>query len=140
MIELLPGVFIDEGEIRFHASRASGPGGQNVNKVASRVMIFFDVEGCAGLSPEQKARVRVRLATRLSRAGVLRVVSQRHRSQAANRQEALIRLVALLRQALREEAERIPTQPSPAAKERRLSYKHRHSARKKTRRAAWEEL
>lgn len=139
MLELAPGVAIDEAEIRFAASRAGGPGGQNVNKVATRVTLLFDVAGATGLSAEQKARIRARLATRMSRAGVLRVVCQRHRSQAANRQEAQARLVALLRQALEEEPPRIPTQPPPAVRERRLAEKRRRADVKHARRGVRED-
>ncbi len=138
VLEIVPGALIDEAELRFQASRSSGPGGQNVNKVATRVTLFFDVPGAAGLSAEHKARVAARLASRLSRDGVLRVVAQRHRSQAANRQEAVERLVALLRQALQEDEERIPTRPPRAVKERRLADKRHRAERKRARRAAWD--
>lgn len=139
MIELVPGAFIDEAEIRFQASRAGGPGGQNVNKVATRVTLFFDVDGAAGLSGEHKVRIRERLSTRISRGGVMRVVAQRHRSQSANRQEALERLLALLRQALAEAPERTPTRPPRMVKEQRLADKHRRAAIKRFRRAGWDE-
>ena len=131
---MLPGVTIDEAEVRFLASRASGPGGQNVNKVATRVTLLFDVAAASGLSAEQKARLCSRLATRMSKAGVLRVVCQRHRSQAANRREAQERLVTLLRHALAEDPPRTPTMPSAAVQERRLADKRRRAARKRTRR------
>lgn len=139
MIELIPGAVIDEAEIRFQASRAGGPGGQNVNKVATRVTLFFDVAGAPGLSAEHKERIRQHLATRISRAGVLRVTCQRYRSQAANRQAAMERLVELLQQALWEEAARTPTRPPRAVKEQRLADKRRRAARKRERRAAWED-
>ncbi len=139
ILEVVPGAWVDEAELRFQASRSSGPGGQNVNKVATRVTLFFDLGGAAGLSAEHKARIAARLASRLSRDGVLRVVAQRHRSQAANRREALERLLALLRQALEEERQRTPTRPPRAVKEQRLAEKRHRAHLKTTRRAAWEE-
>lgn len=139
ILEILPGAFVDEAELRVQASRSSGPGGQNVNKVATRVTLFLDVEGAAGLSPEHKARIAARLASRISREGVLRVVVQRHRSQAANRREAVQRLLALLRQALEEDRQRTPTRPPRAVKEQRLADKRRRAERKRARRATWYE-
>lgn len=139
MIELAPGAVIDEAEIRFQASRAGGPGGQNVNKVATRVTLFFDLEGAKGLAAEHKERIRQRLATRISRDGVLRVACQRHRSQSANRQAAMERLVELLQQARREDAARTPTRPPRAVKEQRLADKRRRADRKRERRVAWED-
>jgi len=139
ILEVVPGAFVDEAELRFQASRSSGPGGQNVNKVATRVTLFFDLEGAAGLLAEHKARIVTRLSTRISRDGVLRVVAQRHRSQAANRREAVERLLALLRQALQEDEKRIPTRPPRAVQERRLTDKRRRAERKRARRAAWDE-
>ena len=139
LIEVVPGAFIDEAELRFQASRAGGPGGQNVNKVSTRVTLLLDVEAAAGLSAEHKARSVARLSTRISRHGVLRVVAQRQRAQAANRREAIERLLPLLREALQEEPERIPTRRRRAVQERRLADKHRRADLKRTRRAAWGE-
>ncbi|MEP0773107.1 MAG: aminoacyl-tRNA hydrolase, partial [Acidobacteriota bacterium] len=113
--------------------------GQNVNKVATRVTLFFDLEGAKGLAAEHKERIRQRLATRISRDGVLRVACQRHRSQSANRQAAMERLVELLQQALREDAARTPTRPPRAVKEQRLADKRRRADRKRERRVAWED-
>ena len=141
MIEITPDVAIGDEEIAFQASRSGGPGGQNVNKVATRVTLFFDVAGSPSLTEEQKARVGERLATRISKEGVLRVVSQRHRSQSANREEALERLVELLRWALSEEPPRKPTRPSREARRRRVEEKKRHGAKKRKRSepVRWEE-
>jgi ribosome-associated protein len=141
MIDIAPGVAIGEGEVGFQASRSGGPGGQNVNKVATRVILFFDVAGSPSLTAEQRARIGERLSTRISKEGVLRVVSQRHRSQSANRQEALERLVELLGWALSEEPPRKPTRPSRQSRQRRLEEKKRHGARKRERSQPmrWEE-
>ena len=134
MIEIAPGLAIPEGELRFTASRSGGPGGQNVNKVATRVTLTFDVGGSPSLSPDQKARIRERLATRISGDGVLRVVSQRHRTQAANRKAAVERFVELLRVALAEEPPRVPTRPTRVARERRVASKKLRARVKEARR------
>ncbi|HMC82356.1 MAG TPA: aminoacyl-tRNA hydrolase [Candidatus Polarisedimenticolia bacterium] len=88
MIEIRDGLAIREEELRFTASRSGGPGGQNVNKVSTRVTLWFDVAGSPSLTAEQRSLIRSRLATRISKEGVLRVVSQQTRSQAANREAA----------------------------------------------------
>ena len=118
--------------LRASASRSSGPGGQNVNKVETRVTIEVDVDALP-LDDAQKARVRERLAGRINRDGVLRVTSQAERSQLANRDRALARLEELLRDALAEEKPRKKTRPSRASKEARLEAKKRRSERKRLR-------
>lgn len=133
MIEVTPELAIPDGELTFTASRSGGPGGQNVNKVSTKVTLAFDVAGSPSLSSEQKAHILERLATRISRDGVLRVVSQRHRSQAANREAAVERLVELLRLALAEEPPRVPTRPTRAAKEHRVASKKLRGRLKKRR-------
>lgn len=120
-------------EARFARSR--GPGGQNVNKVSTRVTLLFDFQTCHLLTPTQKDRIRQRLATRLSRDGRLRVVSQKTRTQAANRAAAELRLLELLRAALKPPKPRRPTQPTRAARERRLKAKRRRGALKQLRAA-----
>ncbi len=120
-------------EVRF--SRSPGPGGQNVNKVNTRVTLLFEVSACAALSQAQKARVRERLRTRISRDGRLRVVSHRERSQAKNRAAAEIRLRELLTEAIRVRKSRRRTQPTLASRERRLDSKRRRGDAKRQRRA-----
>jgi ribosome-associated protein len=102
MIEIAPGLAIPDAELAFAASRSGGPGGQNVNKVATKVTLTFDVAASPSLTDAQRDRIRARLATRISKDGVLQVVSQRHRTQGANRAAALERFVELLRHALAE--------------------------------------
>ena len=115
-------------EIELRFSRSSGPGGQHAQKSESRVEAVFDVEASSGLTPAQKRRV-------VARAGpVLRAVAQDERSQWRNRELAVERLVAALREALRVERRRVPTKPSAAAKERRLEEKRRRGERKRLRR------
>ncbi|NIO05622.1 MAG: aminoacyl-tRNA hydrolase [Proteobacteria bacterium] len=127
MIEVTKGVSIPEVEVKFTASRSSGPGGQHVNKADSRVTLWFNVASSRSLSPAQKRRILNRLTTRVNKKGVLRVVSQKTRSQAANREVAVERFVDLLRQALRRASARKRTQPPIAVKESRLARKRRRS-------------
>ena len=135
-----PGLVIDdelslpEAELWFVASRSSGPGGQHVNKVESRVTLLFDVVSSPSLSEAQKERIIEGLQTRVNRQGVLRVTAQKHRSQAANRKLARERMASLLRQALEEDAPRRPTRPPAAADRRRLEEKRRRGRIKKERR------
>jgi len=133
MIEIKKGIFISEDELVFKFSRSSGPGGQNVNKVNTRVTLFFDVPNCEGLSGIQKQRILKRLATRANKNGVVRVVSQRHRTQKANRQAALERLVELLTEAIKTKPVRKKTKIPTSAKLRRLEEKKRRSLLKRQR-------
>ena len=135
MIPIDDTLAIPEEEVSFATSRSGGPGGQNVNKLETRVALRFDLAGSSSLSEEQKARLRERLATRITKEGILQVTSQRHRTQGANREAAVERFAELLRDNLREEAPRKKTRPSRAAKARRLDAKRRHSQRKKDRAA-----
>jgi ribosome-associated protein len=139
MIEIAPDLAIPEQELLLTATRSGGPGGQNVNKVATRITLFFDVAGSGSLTEVQRERITTRLATRINGDGVLRVVAQVHRTQSANRKEALGRFVELLRFALAEQAERRPTRPSRAARQRRVEAKRRHARAKAERRAPVEE-
>lgn len=116
-------ISIPEEELVFTASHSSGPGGQNVNKVSSRVTLWFDVANSPSLSPEQKELVIRRLANRIGKDGMLRVISQQTRSQAANRELAVERFAELLREALRQLPARKKTRVSRAAKLRRLEEK-----------------
>ena len=133
MIHVMDGVLIPEHEIRITASRSGGPGGQNVNKVSSKVTLSFDVRGSAVLSEEQKRKIMGRLATRISKEGILQVVSQRTRSQELNRLDALARFSELLRRVLTPQMPRIKTRVSQAAKQRRVDEKRKHSLTKQKR-------
>ena len=133
MVYVAEGVDIPEGELDFSTSRSSGPGGQNVNKVSTRVTLLWDVDGSPSLSPEQRERLHARLAGRINRAGVLRVVSQRHRTQLANREAALQRFATLVAAALQEVPERIPVAVPPAADRKRLEVKRRRGRLKRER-------
>ena len=133
MIEIGDGLAIPDEEVSFVTSRSGGPGGQNVNKLETRVTLRFDLQGSPSLSEEQKARLGERLATRITRAGVLQVTAQKHRTQAENREASVIRFAELLREGLREEAPRRPTKVPKAAKRRRIEAKRRRGDRKKER-------
>ena len=127
-------IVVPAQSLRAATSRSGGPGGQNVNKVESRVTIETDVDALP-ISDEQKQLVRTRLAGRINRDGVLRVTSQVERSQLANRDRALARMEELLRDALVEQRPRRKTRASKAAKQRRLEEKKKRSMTKKLRSA-----
>src|SRR6201990_2087614 len=121
-------VVLPLAEVELQVSRSSGPGGQHAQKSETRVVAVFDVEASNALTDAQKRRV-------ISRAGpVLRAVAQDERSQTRNRELALERLVAALRDALRVERKRVPTKPSAAARARRLDQKRRRGDVKRSRR------
>ncbi len=133
MIEITDKVSLPEDELRFTASLSSGPGGQNVNKVSSRVTLWFDVVNSPSLSPEQKELIVRRIGSRIGKDGVLRVISQKTRSQAANRELALERFIELLRNAVKQVPTRKKTRVSRAAKLRRLNEKKQHGIQKQER-------
>jgi ribosome-associated protein len=128
------GLRIPRAELLFRATRAGGPGGQNVNKVASRVELAWDFAASDAPTPEQKARLAEKLVSRLDAEGRLRVVASEHRSQLRNREAAEARLVELVAAALRVPKKRRPTRPTKASKEKRLEAKRRESAKKRERR------
>lgn len=133
MIRINDELEIDEAELSFVTSRSSGPGGQNVNKVATRVTLRFDVAASPALSEQQRRLVRERLATRIRRDGVLSVSSRRHRTQAANRRAAQERFAELLADALEVDPERRKTRIPRAVRRRRLDDKRRRARLKERR-------
>jgi len=122
-ISITKNVLIPMGEFEFRYARSSGPGGQNVNKLSTKVWVFFNVNDCESLTEQQKKRITKKLATRIDKGGNIRVVCQRHRSQAANKQAAVLRLEELLTEALKKAKPRKKTKPTAASKERRLKAK-----------------
>jgi ribosome-associated protein len=134
MIEITPTIAIDPREITETFIRSPGPGGQNVNKVATAVQLRFDLRHSPGLPEDVRERAERLAGRRLTKDGVLVLTAARFRSQERNREDALARLVALLRQAAERPALRKATRPSKAAKKRRLDGKTRRGAIKKLRR------
>ena len=116
-------VSIPVSELTFRFSRSGGPGGQNVNKVETRVELLFDVANSSALDDDQKARVLAREAKRIDAGGVLRVIAQESRSQYANREAAVEKLVAVLAAALVRKKKRVKTRVSKASREKRIEGK-----------------
>lgn len=134
MIRITGETVISEGDIVYRFSRSVGPGGQNVNKLNTRVTLLFDIGHSRGLTAEQKQRLFDRLSSRISDDGLLTVVSQRHRTQSANRKSAQNRLVELLKFALRDMPVRKETDVPHAEKQKRLLRKRHRSEIKQMRR------
>jgi len=133
VIAITDDIYIRDDRIVFKASRSGGPGGQNVNKVNTRMTLFFDVADCETLSDAQKRRILTRLATRADKNGVIRVVSQKFRTQKANRRAALERLLELLKEALKKRRVRKKTSVPQRAHRKRLEEKKRRGALKRLR-------
>jgi len=130
MIQITPAIEINEREIQLEFIRASGPGGQKVNKVATAVQLRFDAANSPSLPDEVRRRL-IRLAgKRMTEDGVLVIHARRFRSQNRNRRDAIDRLIALIRKASIQPKSRLKTKPSKASKERRLEAKRRRSKTK----------
>jgi ribosome-associated protein len=133
MLQVTPTIALEESELDEQFVRASGPGGQNVNKVATAVQLRFDVDRSPSLSDELKQRLRRIAGSRLTADGVLVIDARRHRTQLDNRQDARDRLAELIRQAAVRPKRRRKTKPTAAAKERRLTTKRRRANTKRGR-------
>jgi ribosome-associated protein len=133
MIRVNAQIELDEREIQEAFVRASGPGGQNVNKVSTAVQLRFDVVHSLSLPEPVRARLIALAGRRLTQEGVLIIEAERYRSQRRNRDDALERLIELIREACEVETPRRPTRPTLASKKRRLDSKQRRGETKKLR-------
>lgn len=130
LISIAPGIAFDPREVEESFVRASGPGGQNVNKVSSAVQLRLDLRRAGSLPEVLRERAEQLGGRRVSKEGVLIITAQRHRSQDRNRQDALDRLVALLQEAAVAEPSRIATRTPRAARRKRLDEKGQRAATK----------
>ncbi|KAA6186215.1 aminoacyl-tRNA hydrolase [Thiohalocapsa marina] len=134
MLSITPGLWLPESELTERFIRAPGPGGQNVNKVASAVQLRFDAAHSPTLSDEVRRRLLRLAGRRADRDGVITIEAHRFRTRERNREDARERLAGLLRQALQRPKARIATRPTRASRERRLASKRQQAQRKQQRR------
>ena len=134
MIEVTSSISIDEAEIQLDFIRSSGPGGQNVNKVATACQLRWDVRASSVLGEDARQRLKHLAGSRMTEEGILIIEAKRYRTQEQNREDAIARLVALIQKALEKPKPRRKTRPSTAAQAERLDEKKRRSAIKQTRR------
>ena len=128
MIYVTDAIGLDEDEIEIRQVKASGPGGQHVNKTSSAIELRFDVDNSPSLTPEVKARLTKVAGSRMTQEGELLIFAQSHRSQEMNRQDAIGRLIALIQRAAEAPKPRKKTRPTKASRERRLAAKTRRSS------------
>lgn len=134
MLEIAPNVSIDDSELRFDFVRASGPGGQNVNKVASSVQLRFDIRNSPSLEPDVKERLIKLAGSRVTEDGILIIEAKRYRTQDQNRYDAMQRLITWVQKALEKPKVRRATRPTVTAKAARVGDKKKHGEIKRIRR------
>jgi ribosome-associated protein len=132
-LEITASVRIPTSELSFRTSRSSGPGGQNVNKLETRVELLFDVARSAAITDEQRQRIAAALGSRIDGEGVLHVSSQRSRSQWENKQTTIGKFVSLLTEALKVRKKRVKTARTHGSNEARVQRKKKHGTKKKLR-------
>lgn len=135
MLRITDSIFLDEKEFTFTYTRASGPGGQNVNKISSAVQLRFDLKNNTSVPADVRQRLANLAGSRLTAEGILIIEAQRYRTQSQNRQDAINRLVSLVRRAVIRPKKRRRTRPSAAAKSRRLQQKKRRAEIKRLRKS-----
>ena len=126
-------VQIPSHEFRFRTSRSGGPGGQNVNKLETRVELLFDVKNSSALNDDQRKLILEKLSSRIDEEGVLRIVAQESRSQWENKQRAIKKLHQVLQKALKPKKPRVKTEPTGGSRERRLERKKKRGGTKRLR-------
>ena len=132
-LHIAPHLSIPISELEFSTSRSGGPGGQNVNKLETRVELRFDIARSPSLTDAQRSTILARVKSRIDTEGVLRIVAQASRSQWSNKQEAIDKLMQLLQEALKPRKARKRTAPTKSARERRLQGKKLLSEKKRAR-------
>lgn len=140
VIQVSPTIAIPDDEVSYDFIRSSGPGGQNVNKVATAVRLKFDVLHSTSISDEVRLRVLASARKRITEKGVLHIEARRYRTQERNRQDALDRFTELLRAAEHRPRPRRPTKPTASSRSRRLDEKRRRSNVKRARRSSADDL
>ncbi len=138
MIAITPQRHLRDDDIEVKFIQSAGPGGQNVNKVATAAQLRFNVAACGGLSAEEKSRLTRLAGKKMTLDGELVITARRFRTQERNRQDAIDRLVELVAQALEKPKPRKKTRPTLASKKRRLDSKRQTGERKKMRKAVWD--
>ena len=133
VVQINPTLGIPRAELTFKATRAGGPGGQHVNTSSTRVELWWDVNNSPSLDEAQRARIKEKLANRISEEGMLKLASSAERSQLQNREDVVQRFAKMIEQALKIPKPRKKTKPSKASKEKRLQSKKRQSQKKKDR-------
>jgi len=133
MIRINKNISIKESELTFNFIRSSGPGGQNVNKVATAVQLRFDITSSKSLTEDVKTRLKSIAGRKVTKNGVLIIEAKRFRTQEKNRQDAIARFIELIEKSSQKRKHRIKTKPSGASNQRRIETKKRISEKKKMR-------